>query len=95
MSFRVTAIVAPGLLRDPHKLARIDRAVGRERAASWHPRGQAAGCIAWDVGTLEEALRVRALLEQTLLAALDHTGVNRDPDAMLRSVKIGAGRETD
>lgn len=95
MSFRVTAIVAPGLLRDPHKLARIDRAVGRERAVSWHPRGQAVGCLAWDVGTLAEAMRVRALLEQTLLATLDHTGVNRDPDSMLRSVEIGAGRESD
>ncbi len=95
MRFRVTAIVAPGLLRDPHKLARIDRAVGHERAASWHPRGRSAGCIAWDVGTLAEALRVRAMLEQALLATLDHTGVNREPDAMLRSVKIGAGHEAD
>jgi hypothetical protein len=31
---------APGLVRDPHRLARIDRAVGREHMESWQPRGQ-------------------------------------------------------
>jgi len=39
MAFRITANVAPGLVRDPRGLARIDRAVGRERMESWHPRG--------------------------------------------------------
>ena len=95
MSFRVTAIVAPGLLRDPHKLARIDRAVGRERAASRHPRGQAAGCLAWDVATRDEAARIRSRLEQALLATLDHTGTNPEPDAMLRSVTIEIVRDED
>jgi hypothetical protein len=88
MAFRITANVAPGLVRDPHRLARIDRAVGREHMESWHPRGQPHGCIAWQTETRDEALRLRTMLAHAMLATLDHTGTNPEPDALLRSVRI-------
>ena len=95
MAFRITANVAPGLVRDPFKLARIDRAVGRERTESWHPRGQPHGCIAWQTETRDEALRLRTMLAHALLATLDHMGVNPEPDAMLRSVTLDIVRDED
>jgi hypothetical protein len=95
MAFRITANVAPGLVRDPHRLARIDRAVGREHMESWHPRGQRHGCIAWQTETRDEALRLRTMLAHAMLATLDHMGVNPEPDAMLRSVRIDGHSDSD
>ena len=88
MRIRVTATVAPGLARDPMRLARIDQALGRERTAAWHPRGLQEGRITWEVQTLHEAFRLRIVLERMLHARLDSLGVNPEPEALLRSVGI-------
>jgi hypothetical protein len=93
MRIRVTATVAPGLARDPMRLARIDLALGRERTAAWHPRGLQEGRIAWEVETLHEAFRLRIVLERMLHARLDSLGVNPEPEAMLRSVAIDIVRD--
>ena len=83
MRFRITAAVQAGLARDQHKLDHLDVIVGYRRSGVSFPRGRDEGIIVWEVASLPSVHGLRALL-----ATLDHMGVNPEPDAMLRSVRI-------
>ena len=95
MRFRITAAVHAVLARDRHKLDRIDLIVGYSRTDVSFPRGRDEGLVTWELDSLQSVHGLRARLERALLATLDHTGTNPEPDAMLRSVTIEIVRDED
>lgn len=95
MRFRITAAVQAGLARDQHKLDHLDVIVGYRRSGVSFPRGRDEGIIVWEVDSLAAVHGLRARLERALLATLDHTGTNPEPDAMLRSVAFDIVRDED
>ena len=95
MRFRITAAVQAGLARDAHKLAHLDVIVGYRHTGVSFPRGRDEGLVTWELDALQSVHGLRARLERALLATLDHTGTNPEPDAMLRSVTIEIVRDED
>jgi hypothetical protein len=95
MRFRITAAVQAGLARDQHKLDHLDVIVGYRRSGVSFPRGRDEGIIVWEVDSLAAVHGLRMRLERALLATLDHTGTNPEPDAMLRSVRFDPIHDRD
>jgi len=95
MRFRITAAVQAGLARDQHKLDHLDVIVGYRRSGVSFPRGRDEGLVVWEVDSLAAVHGLRARLERALLATLDHTGTNPEPDAMLRSVHFDPIHDRD
>ena len=75
--------------------AHLDVIVGYRHTGVSFPRGRDEGLVTWELDSLQSVHGLRARLERALLATLDHTGTNPEPDAMLRSVTIEIVRDED